>query len=276
MHRPLVSLACAAVTGGLAGLARVLLTGVELLALTSLEVARPLRRPVEDRARRMVRNLAFSALGGTAILLFEMPLVLWLSALVERHGWGLLPSLPLPPAVRGVLAVLAMDYTLYLWHVIVHKAPALWRLHRVHHADLDVDASTALRFHFAEHLASVPYRAAQVLLLGVTPGPFALWQALLMASVLFHHSNVRLPLTLERLLALVIVTPRLHGIHHSSAVPERESNWSSGLTLWDRLHGTLVFGVSQDSIAIGLAEYRDPDQVRFARLITMPLDPPTR
>lgn len=274
MHRSLAS--PAAVAGGLSQLARALLPAAEFLALTALEIRRPLRRAVEDKARRFMRNLSFSALAAVAIQLAEMPVVLWLATLVDRHGWGLLPRLGLPPAPRCVLAVLAMDYTLYLWHVIVHKAPALWRLHRVHHADLDMDASTALRFHFAEHVASVPYRAAQVLLLGVTPGQFAIWQAFLMANVLFHHSNVRLPLWLERLLARVIITPRLHGIHHSSLVSERESNWSSGLSLWDRLHGTYVSEVLQGSIVIGLAEYRDPDHVRFTRLVTMPLDPPSR
>lgn len=278
MHRALASapVTTSVTTSAQATAAHALLPAAWLLALTALEALHPLRRAVEDKARRAVRNLAFSALGAVAIQLVEMPLALWLAALVERHGWGLLPHLPLPSALRCVLAVLLMDYTLYIWHVIVHKAPALWRLHRVHHADLDLDASTALRFHFAEHLASVPYRLAQVLLLGVTPAQFLIWQAFLMANVLFHHSNLRLPLRVERALARVIMTPRLHGIHHSSAVEDRESNWSSGFSLWDRLHGTYLSEVLQDSIVIGLVEYRDPDQVRFARLVTMPLDPPSR
>ena len=266
MHRPL-----AAARGLLAALA----PGAELAALTWLELTHPLRRSVEDKARRFVRNLSFSTLAAAAIHACELPLVVWLSRLVERHGWGLVPALPLPAPLKLAAAVALMDYTLYLWHVIAHKAPLIWRLHRVHHADLDLDASTALRFHFLEHVASAPYRAVQVLCIGVTPAAFATWQAFLMANVLFHHSNVRLPGWLDALVARFVVTPHLHGIHHSSRQNERESNWSSGLTLWDRLHGTYKTDVSDATIVIGLPEYRDPESVRFARLVTMPLDPPT-
>src|SRR5215208_1822575 len=103
-----------------------------------------------------------------------------------------------------------MDYTLYLWHMLTHRVPALWRFHQVHHCDLDMDASTALRFHFAEMAISVPYRAAQVAVLGVAPRPLSIWQTFLFVSILFHHSNLRLPLWLERRLSWMIVTPRMH------------------------------------------------------------------
>ena len=243
--------------------------------LTTLEGLRPLRRTVEDKVVRLARNLAFSGLAGLAIRVCEMPLVLALARAVARHGWGLVPLLPLPAPVRAVLTVALMDYTLYVWHVLAHKSPALWRLHRVHHADLDMDASTALRFHFAEHIASVPWRAAQVLVIGVPPHLLLAWQALTLFCILFHHSNVRLPERLEAALALVIVTPRLHGIHHSARTVERESNWSSILTLWDRLHGTYRADPPQEHITIGLAEYRRPADVALAKLVTMPLEPLT-
>lgn len=248
---------------------------IELAVLTWLELVRPLRRSVEDKARRFARNVSVSLLAASAIHACELPLVLALARLVERHGIGLVPALPLPGPLKLLVAVALMDYTLYVWHVLAHKAPVLWRLHRVHHADLDLDASTALRFHFLEHVASTPWRAMQVILIGVTPAAFAAWQAFLMANVLFHHSNVRLPAWLDRIAVLFVVTPHLHGIHHSMNPDERESNWSSGFSLWDRLHGTFQDKVDPDSIVIGLSEYRDPDAVRFARLLTMPLDEPT-
>jgi sterol desaturase/sphingolipid hydroxylase (fatty acid hydroxylase superfamily) len=148
--------------------------------------------------------------------------------------------------------------------------PFLWRFHVVHHVDLDLSATTALRFHFAEMLLSVPWRAAQVALLGVSPRALSLWQTCLLVSILFHHSNLRLPIAVERRLARLVVTPRMHGIHHSTVQEETDSNWSSGLTLWDRLHGTLRLDVPQDGIVIGVPAYRDPEEVTLPALLAMP------
>ena len=170
-----------------------------------------------------------------------------------------------------------MDYTLYLWHVLVHRVSWLWRFHVVHHCDLDMDASTALRFHAGEMAISVPYRAAQVALIGVAPRPLSIWQTFLFVSILFHHSNLHLPLWLEHFLAPLIVTPRMHGIHHSIIEKETNSNWSSGLTVWDWLHGTLRLDVPQDEIDIGVPAYRHPNGVTLPRLVEMPFteQPPT-
>jgi sterol desaturase/sphingolipid hydroxylase (fatty acid hydroxylase superfamily) len=207
-----------------------------------------------------------------ATQLAERPLTGPLARLVERRGVGLVPRLPLPPWARTAVAVLLLDYTLYLWHVLLHRVPFLWRHHKVHHADLDMDASTALRFHAGELLASAPWRMAQVVLIGVTPRALALWQRLLLLSVMFHHSNVRLPRRVERWLGRVVMTPRLHGIHHSIVLEEQDSNWSSGLTLWDALHGTLRDDVAQEALTIGVAAYRRPADVTLPRLMTMPYD----
>jgi sterol desaturase/sphingolipid hydroxylase (fatty acid hydroxylase superfamily) len=122
--------------------------------------------------------------------------------------------------------------------VLTHRVPLLWRFHLVHHVDLDLDASTALRFHFGELLFSVPWRAAQVIVIGVSPTSYLVWQGLVFFSILFHHSNVALPIKLERWVVRFVVTPRMHGIHHSVVRGETDANWSSGLALWDWLHGT--------------------------------------
>ncbi len=167
--------------------------------------------------------------------------------------------------------MVALDYTLYLWHVAVHRSPALWRFHAVHHMDLDLDASTAIRFHFGELIASVPWRAAQVVVIGVGPRTLSLWQSLTLISVLFHHSNVRLPLSIERVLSNVLVTPRMHGIHHSSEPSEMNTNWSSGLSLWDRLHGTLQLAVPPERIRIGVAAYDDLRDVTLPAIVVQPL-----
>lgn len=239
-------------------------------ALVWLERRRPLREERESKLVRSARNLAVAAAGAVALSVTEAPLAERLTALVERRRWGLLKLARLPRWLEVAAAVVLLDYTLYLWHVLTHRVPWLWRFHVVHHIDLDLDATTALRFHFAELAASVPWRAAQILCIGVSPLAFSVWQALLMLSIIFHHSNVRLPVELERGLNLFVVTPRMHGIHHSTVKEETDSNWSSGLTLWDRLHGTLRLDVPQDAIDIGVPAYHEPREVALTSMLALP------
>jgi sterol desaturase/sphingolipid hydroxylase (fatty acid hydroxylase superfamily) len=235
-----------------------------------LELRRPLRKSVEPKIEHDTRNLAVAAIGAAALQLAERPLVSRLATIVEERRWGLLKIVNLPVWAEVTIAVVLMDYTLYIWHVLTHRMPFLWRFHLVHHVDLDLDASTALRFHFGELLLSVPWRAAQVLVLGVSPLSLSTWQTFLLISIMFHHSNVRLPIDLENALNRMIVTPRMHGIHHSIVREETDSNWSSGLTIWDRLHGTLRPDLPQDEITIGVPAYRSPEELEFRALLKMP------
>jgi sterol desaturase/sphingolipid hydroxylase (fatty acid hydroxylase superfamily) len=225
-----------------------------IAALLYFERKRPLRTAVDPGPRRIARNVTVGALTAATVSTVERPIVTRLARLAEERQWGLVHRLPVSPALRTVLAILLMDYTLYWWHVLLHRVPRLWRDHAPHHIDRDLDTSTAIRFHFLEFLASVPWRCAQILLIGVGPRELTLWQQLTLAEVLFHHSNVRLPFEVERWLARFVVTPRLHGIHHSVIREERDSNFSSGLTIWDRLHGTGNFDLSRDEVTIGLPE----------------------
>jgi sterol desaturase/sphingolipid hydroxylase (fatty acid hydroxylase superfamily) len=140
----------------------------------------------------------------------------------------------------------------------------------VHHVDLGLDASTAVRFHFGELALSVPWRAAQVAAIGVAESDLRLWQQLVLVSVLFHHSNLCLPPRVERLLRLVVMTPRLHGIHHADVEAIRDANWSSGLTIWDALHGTLRTDVPQETITIGVKGYEEREQVTLPRVLALP------
>ena len=239
-------------------------------ALVVFERRRSLRRATESKIRRNARNLGVAALGALALQLAERPVVEPLTHLVERRKLGLLKRACLPTWLEVALAVALLDYTLYVWHYITHKVPFLWRFHVAHHVDLDMDASTALRFHFAELALSVPWRAGQVLMIGVSPLAFSVWQNLLFLSIMFHHSNVRLPLEVERALSRFVVTPRMHGIHHSTVREETDSNWSSGLTVWDYLHGTLRLNVSQDEIKIGVPAYREPEEVALMKVLALP------
>src|SRR5437667_3141535 len=140
------------------------------IVLSLSELVRPLRRTVESKLVRALRNFVVAGLGGPVIALVETPVAIGLSQIVDQRKWGLLNLLSLPLWVRILLALLLLDYTLYVWHVLTHKVPLLWRFHLVHHADLDLDASTALRFHFGELALSVPWRAGQIVAIGGSRG----------------------------------------------------------------------------------------------------------
>jgi sterol desaturase/sphingolipid hydroxylase (fatty acid hydroxylase superfamily) len=250
-----------------------ILLAAEFILLAWLERRRPLRRATEPKIRREARNLALGGLGAVAMQLAEIPVASRLAAITEQHRWGVLNLVRLPLWAECVAALVLMDYTMYIWHVLTHRVPFLWRFHLVHHVDLDLDASTAIRFHFGELLASVPWRAAQIFLIGLSPFTYAVWQGVFIAAIMFHHSNLRFPISVERHLVRWVVTPRMHGIHHSIIRQETNSNWSSGLAIWDRLHRTLRLDVPQRGITIGVPVYRDAAHLRLPRLIGLPFEP---
>lgn len=236
------------------------------------EAKRPLRPSLEPKGRRMARNIAIAGLAGILLQLTELPLTLWLTKRVETRRLGLLSGKSLPAWLCIPLSVALLDYTLYIWHVINHKIPALWRFHVVHHVDLDMDASTALRFHFAEMGISVAWRLVQIRFLGIGRASLLAWQAFLMFCIMFHHSNIRLPFAFEKRLNAILVTPRMHGIHHSVIEEETNSNWSSGLTVWDKIHGTYrAFSEKQSGkIVIGVPAYREKTEVGLISMIELP------
>jgi sterol desaturase/sphingolipid hydroxylase (fatty acid hydroxylase superfamily) len=235
------------------------------------EKRRPLRAQIEPKEVNTARNLLIASAAGAAILLFEKPVTDKLTACVEEKRVGLLKIFRLPKAVETALSIILLDYTLYLWHVLTHKIPLLWRFHRIHHADLDLTASTAIRFHFGEITISVLFRAGQILFLGISPKNLQIWQTFLFLNVFFHHSNVRLPESFEKKLQNLITTPRLHGIHHSTRENEQNSNWSSGFTVWDFLHKTFRDDVSQDEIRIGVEGFEKIEDVDLRKMLSAPL-----
>ena len=244
--------------------------GGTFLVLTALERRRPLRRVRESKWRHVSRNMVFAGAAAATVNLLERPVVEPLATRVERRRYGLLYLRRLPRALHVMLAVILLDYTLYVWHVLAHRVSWLWRFHLVHHVDRDLDASTALRFHAGELALSIPWRAMQIAAIGVPPDALMIWQNIVLLSILFHHSNVELPIEVERLLARVVVTPRIHGIHHSIVPEETDSNWSSGLTVWDYLHGTLRLDVPQQAITIGVPAYPAQADVTLSNSFALP------
>lgn len=185
-------------------------------------------------------------------------------------SFGVLNLVDLPTAVRGVAGFLLMDLTFYYWHRVNHMVPLLWRFHNVHHIDPDLDASTSFRFHFVEVGYSTAFRVLQVLLIGLTPLTYAVYEVVFQWGTVLHHSNVRLPIRLERLLNIVIVTPRMHGIHHSTVKEETNSNYSVVFRWWDWLHGSLRLAVPQAEITIGVPGYLQPRDNTLGNLLVMP------
>lgn len=220
-------------------------------ALLYAERARPLRKQMRKAAPRITRNLAMGAACQVAISAAEVPLTDRIAARNAKRKRGL-SGLFGGGALGGALAFLAMDYGFYLWHVATHKVPFLWRFHRVHHVDPDMDASTALRFHFVDMFVSLPWRLVQVRLSGIGPRGLATWRKFFLFSVLFHHANLRLPRGLDEALSKHVTTPRMHGIHHSQKPCEMDSNWSSGIAWWDHLHSTFRSDVIAEEITIGV------------------------
>jgi sterol desaturase/sphingolipid hydroxylase (fatty acid hydroxylase superfamily) len=244
--------------------------GGGLLILVVAEVLWPLRRTVEPKIRRIVRNLTTGGVSLAILTLLQAPLLVPVAQWAEQRGFGLMHAIAWPVWVELAVAVLLLDYTLWWWHWANHKVPFLWRFHLPHHVDLDLDASTALRFHFGELTLSIAYRCAQIVLIGTTTYTLWVWQTILFASILFHHSNLRLPLAFERWLLWLIVTPRMHGIHHSTRLNETNSNWSSLVSWWDFLHRTLLLNVPQQEIIIGVPAYQDRRDVTIDKVLSLP------
>ena len=238
--------------------------------MLAAEAVAPLRRRVESKLRRIVRNLTMAGVSLALMTVLQAPLLQPVAAWIVRDEIGLLQNVAWPRWLETILAVVLLDYTLWWWHWASHRVPFLWRFHLVHHVDRDMDASTALRFHFGELALSIPVRALQMIAIGVDPRSLWIWQTILFASILFHHADLRLPLALERVLVRLIVTPRMHGIHHSAREDETHTNWSSLLSAWDVLHRTFRFDVPDERITIGIPAYREAEDVTIGKILAMP------
>ncbi|HEX2099356.1 MAG TPA: sterol desaturase family protein [Candidatus Synoicihabitans sp.] len=201
------------------------------LTLLFLERRWPLRQRVDRWLRRLLINLMVAGPSFLVLRLLLIPVVVAAATWAEAHDFGLLRLVELPAVVAAIVAILLLDYTMYGWHWLNHRVPVLWRFHHVHHTDLDLDVSTAFRFHFGEMLLSVGARTLQVVIVGASPMAALIYEIVLEASTEFHHSNVRLPLRVERGLSWFIMTPRAHGIHHSVVAQETNSNYSNFLML---------------------------------------------
>src|SRR5262245_61849083 len=240
------------------------------LALFWLQWRFPLRRQHFKILQRLLRNFVLSIPGFAVVRLAMLPIPIAVGAWAKENQVGLLNWLALPFWIGAIATFLLMDYAYWWWHWANHMIPLFWRFHNVHHTDLDLDVSTAARFHFGEMIFSIGFLSLTVMVFGIAPIMLVIFFLTLEAAVLFHHSNWRLSIKLERLLNLVVVTPRMHGIHHSIVQRETNSNWGTIFCWWDKLHHTLRRDVPQDEITIGVPAYRNENDLTLGRLWLLP------
>ncbi len=245
---------------------------VAIVALGLLAVERvfPLRERTRPSLPRLFVNAAVSATTLLVAFLLVRPAAEASIAWDGTRRYGLLPLLGLDGWGELAVAFLLMDLTFYYWHVANHKLSLLWRFHNAHHIDPDLDVSTGFRFHPGEVALSAAFRAAQAAVLGLSLRVYLAYETVFQVCTYFHHSNLRLPIALERALNWVIVTPRMHGIHHSDFKDETDSNFSVVFSFWDRLHGTLGLGIPQRSIRIGVPGYAEAGANRVRRVLALP------
>ncbi|HEY6071276.1 MAG TPA: sterol desaturase family protein [Chthoniobacterales bacterium] len=243
---------------------------VLFLVLLLLQWRFPLRRRHFSVLRRLVRNFVVSIPGFVVVRFAMLPVPLSVAAWAQSQHFGLFNWLALRGWIATVATFVVMDYAYWWWHWINHMVPFFWRFHNVHHTDLDMDVSTAARFHFGEMIFSTAFLSLALALFGIAPLPFVVFFIVFEAATCFHHSNWRLPIALERILNLVIVTPRMHGIHHSIVERETNSNWGTIFCWWDKLHRTLRRDIPQDAITIGIAAYRDEKDLTVGQLLALP------
>lgn len=247
-----------------------------LVAVAVWEAILPRRRRSVSRWTRWPSNLGIVALNTIALRLTFPVAAVGLAVLGER-GSGLLNSVSLPGWARIIAAVVLLDLVIYLQHVLFHAVPALWRLHRMHHADLDFDVTTGARFHPIEILLSMGLKLGAITALGAPPAAVLVFEVLLNATSMFNHGNVGLPQRLDRALRWIVVTPDMHRVHHSVVPNETNSNFGFNLPWWDRLFGTYRAqpAAGHEGMTIGLDQFRDPAQLRLDRMLVQPFIGPT-
>lgn len=249
--------------------------GGMLAAMVVAERLAPRRRLTQAVAGRWFRNLSIVVLNTVALRLgfFFLPtLAVGFAFLVAEQGIGLFNLVALPPVLEVVAAVLLLDLAIWAQHVAFHKVPLFWRLHRVHHADMDIDVTTGLRFHPVEIILSMVFKFAVIALLGPAAVAVLLFEVVLNGAAMFNHANLRLPAWLDRPLRWIIVTPDFHRVHHSTVPSETDSNYGFNLTLWDRLFRTMTPQprAGHDGMEIGLAEYRDGPRQGLGWMLALP------
>src|SRR5262245_17801631 len=240
--------------------------------LAAWEILAPRRGLFVGRKVRWPNNIGVLVVDAVAVRLIIPTAAVGFAVLAGERGWGLFNVLGLPGWLSGLLGFLLLDLIIYGQHVVFHHVPVLWRLHRMHHADLDIDVTTGVRFHPIEILLSMLIKIAAVLAFGIPAVAVVLFEVVLNATSMFNHSNVAMPAALDRVVRWFVVTPDMHRVHHSIERRETDSNFGFNLPWWDRLFGTYRREpqAGHEAMTVGIPAFRDPAELRLDRLLTQP------
>ncbi len=246
--------------------------GGVFVAMAIWEVIGPRRKQAIGRGWRWPNNLGIVAVDTLLVRILFPATAVGLALVAEARGFGLFNALPVPAWVGVAASVLLLDLAIYLQHVLLHAVPALWRLHRMHHADLEFDVSTGLRFHPIEILLSMTIKLAVIAALGTPAVAVLIFEVLLNATSMFNHGNVRVAPGIDRVLRWLVVTPDMHRVHHSILARETNSNFGFNLPWWDRLFGTYRAQPSagHEAMTIGIEQFRDPRELGLDRMLLQP------
>ena len=247
--------------------------GAIFLVMMLWEIVAPRRALSVSKLQRWTHNIALLLVNSVVLRLLFPAAAVGIAYAVNNSGWGLFNQLELPFWFEVIAAVLLLDLAIYLQHLLMHQLPLLWRLHRVHHADLDIDMTTGSRFHTIEIVFSMLVKWLVIFLLGPALLAVLIFETLLNGMAVFNHANVSLPLKLDRLLRLLLITPDVHRVHHSILRHETNSNYGFNLSIWDRAFGTYIDQPEKghSAMTIGIPEFRDPEQVdRLPGMLTLP------
>ncbi|RJX30105.1 MAG: sterol desaturase family protein [Desulfarculus sp.] len=239
-----------------------------------LELILPYRRPSVSKLKRWLINLGITTFNTLILRLVLGSAIVATAAYVTQQKMGVLNLVAMPYWLKLLATLVFMDFMLYIWHLLNHEVPFFWRFHRVHHTDLNMDVSTATRFHLGELAISAGIKIGLVFFLGADLLGVTIFETALVLAAQFHHSSLKVPWWFERLFWLLFVPPSMHRIHHSVKIPERNSNYGTIFSLWDRLLGTMVSRVEQGRIIIGVGGHFDQSELGLHRLLVMPFAPP--
>jgi sterol desaturase/sphingolipid hydroxylase (fatty acid hydroxylase superfamily) len=243
--------------------------------MASWEILAPRRILNTSKGLRWYSNLGLVFIDTLALRVLLPMQAVGMAEIAQHRGWGVLNHLSFPIGLEIVIGVVALDFVIYLQHAIFHFLPLFWRLHRVHHTDLDFDVTTGVRFHPIEILLSMGIKMAAVLVLGPAPVAVIIFEIVLNATSVFNHGNFRLPISIDRVLRLFVVTPEMHRVHHSVLIKEFNSNFGFNLPWWDRILGTYRAQPEKghEGMTIGLAQFRNPKELALSRLLIFPFIP---
>lgn len=251
-------------------LIRFLLFWGGLLFFLSLEFLVPYRPRSVSKVKRWINNLVLTLFNSTLLNLIFSTAIVSTAAYVQTHKMGVLNMVQAPSWLKILITVALMDFMLYVWHLLNHEMPLLWRFHRVHHSDMNMDVSTATRFHIGELAISAVIKISIIFFLGASALGVLIFESAVVLCAQFHHSSLKAPKWFETFWWILFVPPSMHRIHHSVIIKERDTNYGTIFSLWDRFLGTLLTDVDQAQIRIGMGAYRKPYKLNFHHLLLMP------